>query len=87
MLAVHILPSEPNMTRSASTSAGRFQVRRPVVAATLAVLCLALAAALPAQASPAALTFEPYTLQTKGHGDIPAEIATLEVPRRHSACT
>jgi len=84
MLAAHIHPSEPNMTRSASTSSGSFQVRRPVVAVTLAALCLALAAALPAQAGPAALAFEPYTLQTRNHGDIAAEIATLQVPRRHS---
>jgi hypothetical protein len=84
MLAAHIHPSEPNMTRSASTSSGIFQARRLVVAVALAALCLALATALPAQAGPAALAFEPYTLQTRNHGDIAAEIATLEVPRRHS---
>lgn len=64
-------------------SAG-FRPRRPLLAASLAALCLAFAARVPAQASPAALVFEPYTLQTKAHGAIPAEIAVLDVPRRHS---
>lgn len=72
------------MTLTARTPPRRFDRCHAVMAAARIVLGLALAAALPVQASPAALAFEPYTLQTKAHGSIPAEIAVLSVPRRHS---
>lgn len=72
------------MSRSACTFSNSVPPRRTAKAATLATLCLLFAAACPAQARPAALVFEPYTLQTKAHGAIPAEMAVLEVPRRHS---
>lgn len=48
--------------------------------------CL-LALVLPATATavPPTLVFEPYALETAAHGTIPAEVAFLEVPRRHAA--
>lgn len=47
---------------------------------------LALAAAAPVLANDvhAPLVFEPYALETQGHGTIAAEAAYLEVPRRHA---
>ncbi len=84
MLAAYDLSLEPIMTRSARMLSHRVLSRRSAVAAMLAALCLAVTTAIPAQARPAALAFEPYTLQTKAHGAIPAEIAVLDVPRRHS---
>lgn len=72
------------MTRSARTLPCSSHRCRTTIATALAAIGLALAVAAPAQASPAALAFEPYTLQTKAHGSIPAEIAVLAVPRRHS---
>ena len=72
------------MTRSARTLPRSSHRCRTAIAAALAAIGLALAVATPAQASPAALAFQPYTLQTKAHGSIPAEIAVLAVPRRHS---
>lgn len=72
------------MSRNACTLSSSLHPRRSALVATVATFCLALAAAMPAQATPRALVFEPYTLQTKAHGAIPAEIAVLEVPRRHS---
>ena len=51
----------------------------------LAFLSLAVFAALPAVASPrpVPLRFEPYAFETERSGTIPAEVAYLEVPRRH----
>lgn len=55
-----------------------------ITSRNLGLLCLALLAAAPALAAPAPLAFEPYTLETRSQGSIAAEIATLQVPRRHS---
>lgn len=72
------------MSRNACTSSSSLHPCRSAMVVTVATFCLALAAVMPAQATPTALAFEPYTLQTKAHGAIPAEIAVLDVPRRHS---
>lgn len=58
--------------------------RRQAATARFSVLGLSLAVAMPALASPPSLAFEPYALETRQHGTIAAEIATLQVPRRHS---
>lgn len=53
--------------------------------ARLVPMWLAIAAAAPALANDvqASLTFAPYALETERHGTIAAEVAFLEVPRRH----
>lgn len=55
------------------------------MAGRLAVMCMALAGAAPVLASGlhAPLAFAPYAFETEGHGTIAAEVAFLEVPRRH----
>lgn len=71
---------------SVTSRSGPSGIGRPrchVVVATLTAFCLAWAAS-PALAQSRPLAFESYALQTKAHGTIAAEIATLDVPRRHS---
>lgn len=70
----------------ASIAPATYLARRFPLAGKLAVMCLALACALPALAgdAPAPLVFSPYAMETKGNGTIATEEAFLEVPRRHS---
>lgn len=57
--------------------------RRNRVAAWLALPLAFVAAGAAASDGPAALAFAPYAFETERHGTIDAEVAFLEVPRRH----
>src|SRR5690606_18160119 len=72
--------------RNEASIASTTHVRHFSLAGRLAVMCLALACAVPVLASdaPAPLVFSPYAMETKGNGTIATEEAFLEVPRRHS---
>lgn len=69
-----------------SPGEGNLSPRTFSVGGRLAAMCLALAGTAPVLASAVygPLAFAPYAFETERHGTIAAEVAFLEVPRRHS---
>ncbi|MNU93481.1 Tripeptidyl aminopeptidase precursor [compost metagenome] len=82
----HSLSAASTASRLRDSTSIAHVARRFPLAGKLAVMCLALACAVPALAgdAPAQLVFSPYAMETKGNGTIATEEAFLEVPRRHS---
>ncbi|MGO1069386.1 alpha/beta hydrolase [Lysobacter sp. CA199] len=82
----HRVPWQCGDALTLSPGKGNLPLRTFSAAARLAVMCVALAGAAPVLASDAhaPLAFAPYAFETERHGTIAAEVAFLEVPRRHS---
>lgn len=93
-LQVRVLLSTPpssashrsdDATASSCDGYGLASRRLPMPTGLIAI-CLLLAGMAPvlAKAAPRPLAFEPYAFETQKHGTIDAEVAFLDVPKRHA---
>ena len=82
----HRKPRRRGNAHTARLGEGRSSPRTCPAAGWLVAMCLALTATAPVRAGDvrAPLAFESYAFETQRHGTIAAEVAFLEVPRRHS---